>query len=207
MMLKGRRTLLLVFVLLIASIVAIPRIPDKWWDRQRTILTYDQDGSAMSRIDNWKVAWRVVQTYPLTGAGFAYMSDEMFAKIAPEYLARYGKAYNTHSIYFAILASHGVPAFIIFMTMIGLTMLSCRRIRRQVRARPDLRWAATYCDIVEVSLLAFLVNGAVNNMEYFDLPYHLVGLIASLSVICDRALAESKETVEVPGDFSPVPAS
>src|SRR5262249_55594251 len=150
----------------------------------------EQDASAMSRIDNWKVAWRITMDYPLTGAGFEYMTDEMYLKYALDYLVRYGKAFNTHSIYFGILASHGFPGLIAFLAMIGWTMTSCRRIRRAVRDRPDLHWAKAYCDIVEVSFVAFLVNGAVVNMEYFDLPYHLVAVIAGLGVMCDRALAE-----------------
>src|SRR5262249_21277881 len=44
---------------LIAGLVAVPSIPQRWWDRQMTTFTYESDTSAMSRIDNWKFVWRV----------------------------------------------------------------------------------------------------------------------------------------------------
>ena len=72
-------------------------------------------------------------------------------------------------------------------------------MQRQVRNRPDLKWVSSYCSIVTLSFLALLVNGAFVNMEYFDLVYHLVAVVASLKVICANALTEPateiKETV------------
>lgn len=65
-------------------------------------------------------------------------------------------------------------------------------MRRAVRHRADLKWVATYSNLVEVSLLAFLINGAFVNMEYFDLIYDWVAVVASMKVICYRALYESE---------------
>jgi putative inorganic carbon (hco3(-)) transporter len=64
-------------------------------------------------------------------------------------------------------------------------------MQKQVRNRPDLKWVGSYCSIVSVSFLALLINGAFVNMEYFDLPYHLVAIVASLKVICAGALKET----------------
>jgi hypothetical protein len=47
---------------------------------------------------------------------------------------------------------------------------------------------------VQVSFLAFLVNGMFVNMEYFDLVYDLVAVVAGLKVICRRALSETADT-------------
>src|SRR6185436_16975362 len=102
----------------------------------------------------------------------------------------YGKTWDTHSIYFAMLASHGFPGLTLFLGMIFLSLLSCRRMQKQIRNRPDLKWVGSYCSIVSISFLAFLVNGAFVNMEYFDLPYHLVAIVASLRVISAEALSE-----------------
>jgi probable O-glycosylation ligase (exosortase A-associated) len=206
---KGRRSaILLVLVLIVAGLLATPYIPDRWWHRQQTTLDYEDDASAMSRIDNWKILWLIALDYPLVGAGFEFMTNDLYAKYSPQYLLRYGHVYNTHSIYLSILAGHGFFAFFVFMAMIAFTWLSCRHTRRMVRGRDDLKWCAAYCDIVNVSLLAFLINGAFVNMEYFDLPYHLVAIAASLRVICQRELAaEVDEAVDISANLSPVPAA
>jgi len=203
---RGRHAVVLGTVLLIASLIAVPYIPEKWWNRQETTIEYGDDASAMSRIAVWKICWRIALDNPLTGLGFEFMSYDLFSKYDPTY--RLGRAYNTHSIYFSMLASHGFPGLLLFVTMIGLTYMSCYTVKRRVRNRPDLKWCSTYCDIVTVSFLAFLINGAFNNMEYFDLPYHLVAIAACIGVVSQRALAEeSSEVVVVADGLSPVSAA
>ena len=192
-LLKSRKRGLIIAVLLVGTILSIPYIPQKWWNRQQSTLTYQDDGSAMSRLDNWRFCWRVALDRPLTGAGFEFHTDETFGKYAPEFLLKYGKSWDTHSIYLGILASHGFPGLALFIGMIAFSLLSCRRMQRQVRNRQDLKWISSYCSIVSVGLLAFLINGIFVNMEYFDLPYHLVAVVASLKVISGAALTETVE--------------
>jgi hypothetical protein len=55
--------------------------------------------------------------------------------------------------------------------------------------------------MIQISFLAFLVNGAFVNMEYFDLVYHWVAVVACLKVICYRQLAAETEV-----HFAAVPA-
>jgi putative inorganic carbon (HCO3(-)) transporter len=196
LVLKSRNPVPPLAAAMLAGILILPALPQKWWDRQQTVLTYERDRSAMSRVDNWKFCWRIAVDNPFTGVGFEYGTNEMFARYAPEFLQTYARGLNTHSIYFAMMASHGFTGFFLYFGMIGFTLLSCRRIRATARTHPDLDWITNYGHIVEVSLIAFLVNGAFVNMEYFDLPYHLVAVVASLKVICDRKLAES-ENVEI----------
>jgi putative inorganic carbon (hco3(-)) transporter len=191
LMLRGRGRFFLVIVVLLGGILATPYIPDRWWKRQQTVLSYEEDASAMSRIDNWKFCWKLVMDRPLTGGGFQFNERATFAKYSPEFLTRYGgKTWNSHSIYFSMLATHGFPGFFLFVGMILSCLLSCRQMAKLVKGRPDLKWIDSYCSIVKVSFLAFLVNGAFVNMEYFDLPYHLVAVVASLKVLCRRAVAE-----------------
>jgi hypothetical protein len=72
--------------------------------------------------------------------------------------------------------------------MLLSTLSSCRQMKRAVRNRPDLAWIASYTDMIQISFLAFTVNGIFVNMEYFDLVYHWVAVVCSLKVICKRAL-------------------
>jgi probable O-glycosylation ligase (exosortase A-associated) len=196
-MLKGRTRWLLVCVLLLATLLAIPYVPKRWWDRQQTTFTYESDQSAMSRIDNWRFCWRVALARPVTGAGFGFYTRDTFAKYAPEFLLRYGKGPDSHSIYLGVLAAHGFPGLITFLSMIALCLFSCRRMERVARHRSDLTWLANYSSMIQISLLALLVNGAFVNMEYFDLLYHFVGVVASLKVICYRALSAEEEKLSL----------
>ena len=137
-MLKSKHRIPLIFAMVIGAVLAVPFIPQKWLERQQTVFTYGEDTSAMSRVDNWKFCWRIAVDNPLTGVGFEYGTNEMFAKYAPEFLQTYARGLNTHSIYFAMMASHGFTGFFVYFGMIGFTYLSCRRIRRTARAHPQI---------------------------------------------------------------------
>src|SRR5262249_12112385 len=44
-------------LLVIVVGAALAFMPDHWFDRMHSIQTYDEDESAMSRLEIWKVAW------------------------------------------------------------------------------------------------------------------------------------------------------
>jgi hypothetical protein len=50
--------------------------------------------------------------------------------------------------------------------------------------------------MIQISLLALLINGAFVNMEYFELVYQLVGIVSCLKVICYRELARTQNASE-----------
>jgi probable O-glycosylation ligase (exosortase A-associated) len=191
MALKGRKVLLSVLVgaTIVVGPIAINFLPEKWISRQQSVLEYEQDKSATSRLGEWTFCWRVANDRPLVGGGFHVYSEDTYARYYPEFVSNYGKVWSAHSIYFGILAEHGFPGLTIFLAMMASCFASLYGIKRSVRARPDLSWLKTYCDMIQVSLLGFLVNGAFVEMEYFDLVYHWVGVVASLKMLASRELA------------------
>src|SRR5262249_25079124 len=143
--------ILVLGIMLLAGLIAAPLLPETWWNRQKTTLEYEDDGSAMSRIDNWKFCWKVAEDRPLVGGGFRFHSPEIFARYAPEFVAKYpGKEWDTHNIYRSMLASHGFPGFFAFSGMIGVSLLSCERMQRAVRGRPECRWIVSYCRMIQI---------------------------------------------------------
>lgn len=189
-MLKSKHRIPLMFAMVIGGVLAVPFIPQKWLERQQTVFTYGEDTSAMSRVDNWKFCWRIAQDYPLTGAGFDFQSRQILEKYAPDFLYKYnGKVWNTHNIFFSILTSHGFPGLFAFVAMILFCMISCTQLKWTTRRAPELSWVRNYADMIQLSLLAFVINGMFVNMEYFDLPYHWVSVIACLRVIVNQELS------------------
>jgi putative inorganic carbon (hco3(-)) transporter len=196
MVAKGRKLLLVVGIAAICGVLVYPFLPERWVNRQQTIVEYEQDRSAMSRIDNWSFCWRLALDRPVLGGGFKYFTRETLSRYTPEFLNKYNRVWDSHSIYFGILAAHGFPGLALFLGMIVSSLLSCRNLRRQVAGVADAEWAVNYCQMIELSFLALLVNGAFVNMEYFDLPYHLVGAVACLKVLVTRELHRVKTASE-----------
>src|SRR5207245_7011848 len=133
---------------LIGGVIALPFIPQQWLERQQSTITYEEDTSAMSRIDNWKFCWKVATDNPLTGAGFDFQTRAVFARYAPEFLIKYnGKIWDTHNIFLGILTSHGFPGLLAFTMMIVFSLISCARLKGTVRDRPELKWVTTYAEM------------------------------------------------------------
>jgi len=71
-------------------------MPDAWMQRMGTIKTYEQDGSAMGRINAWHFAFNLALDRPIVGGGFETFQPDLFLKYAPEP----ENYHDSHSIYF-----------------------------------------------------------------------------------------------------------
>lgn len=156
-------------------------MPQSWDERMSTITTYNEDSSAMGRINAWRMTVNLANDRPLVGGGFEIYDDSVFAVYAPDAIAR-----AAHSIYFQVLGEHGYVGLILFVLVHLLAYTSCGRLRRQTRDRPEVAWVHQFAGMFQVALVGYLVGGMFLSLAYFDLPYNLMVLI----VACKYWLAE-----------------
>jgi probable O-glycosylation ligase (exosortase A-associated) len=188
--LKGRRKL--VFAVLIAGVAAVilSLMPEAWYERMATIETYQEDASAMGRINAWWVAWNVAQAR-LTGGGFEMFKPLTFQLYAPVP----DQVHDVHSIYFEVLGEHGFPGLVLFLLLIVMTWMRCRAVMRHARQRPEAHWARDLAAMIQVSLIGYLVGGAFLGRAYFDFLYRLVALAVGVHYLTLRrpeAAADSR---------------
>jgi probable O-glycosylation ligase (exosortase A-associated) len=178
-------------------------MPDSWTNRMETIQTYEQDGSAMGRISAWKFAWHLALNRPIVGGGFEAFTPELFRIYAPTPDIVQGP----HSIYFEVLGEHGFVGLALFLTLWYVAFRRAGRVVKLVDSRGtgahDLQWARELCAMLQVSLVGYAVGGAFLGLAYFDLPYHILGLILVTGAQVDRALA-ARGTVPAPAPLSPL---
>jgi probable O-glycosylation ligase (exosortase A-associated) len=190
LMLRGRRKVLLLVTLLLVAMLAIPFLPREWVSRQESTLEYQQDMSAMSRLELWRFCWRVWLHRPLFGGGFELYSFESYARYYPEFLGMFpGKVWSAHSIYFGTLAESGIVGFTFLFGAIGCSLVSLSQISHRVAGFAELKWLANYSAMLQVSMIGFLVNGAFVDMAHFDLIYHWIGVVAGMRLVMDKELA------------------
>src|SRR5690554_4579616 len=70
---KGMMTALIALM----ALVILPMMPVEWWERMATITEYEQDQSAVGRLNGWIVAWEVAKHH-LFGAGMSYQHQHFF---------------------------------------------------------------------------------------------------------------------------------
>jgi putative inorganic carbon (HCO3(-)) transporter len=184
--LQSNKKLPLALLLVGVIIVAIPFIPDAWYDRMNTIETYDEDASAMGRINAWHMALNVAKDR-ITGGGYEHWSYPMFAIYAP--IAT--DVHDAHSIYFEVLGEHGFPGLALFLLLFFLAWRKASSIVTRTRYQPDLKWANTLAKMCKASLLAYATGGAFLGLAFFDLPYHIATIILVTSHLVTSHLATS----------------
>lgn len=158
-------------VLMVALLpVAIGFMPDTWTERMRTIETYEEDSSAMGRINAWAMAFNLANDRPLVGGGFEIYNAKTFAKYAPDPT----DVHAAHSIYFQILGEHGYVGLVLFLSIGFVAWATARRIIKISRSNPDLAWAANFARAIQVSLLGYATGGAFVNIGYWEIQYYLI---------------------------------
>lgn len=181
--LKSRKKGLLALAMLIGLPMLWIAMPESWHERMATISTYEQDGSAMGRINAWMFAYNLASDYPILGGGFATFSHERFQIYAPDP----EDFHDAHSIYFATLAEHGFVGLAIFLVIGILALLTAQKVIREARIRAELQWARDLASMIQVSLVGYAVGGLFLGLAYFDLYYHLVAMVIILRSIVDES--------------------
>jgi probable O-glycosylation ligase (exosortase A-associated) len=160
-----------------------------------TITTYEEDGSAMSRIHAWTVSWRLALDSPFVGGGFRAFQDEIWSKYLPEQ-APMGA--NAHSIYFHVLGEHGFSGLLLYLSLIVANLASLRRIRRDAKHVQSADWMINYSYMVETGLAGFIVSGAFQNLSYFDLFYFLIGVTIILKQLIKYTMFRERQLQMTP---------
>ncbi len=163
------------FFVVLLAVVGFAFMPQSWHDRMETIASYEQDASAMGRINAWWYSFNVASDR-LTGGGMQSWSPENFAIWAPNP----EDVHAAHSIYFGILGDHGWPGLILFLSIFYMAWRRLHRTLKLSRGKPELEADYWLASMLAVSFVAYAAGGAFLSLSYFDLPWHLVAVAVLL---------------------------
>lgn len=173
LVLKSQRKLYFAFILALIIPVLVYFMPSSWFERMHTIQTYEQDASAMGRINAWHFAYNLAKDRPFRGGGFETFRPGLFERYAPipeDY-------HDAHSIYFEMLGEQGFLGLLIFLTILALAWRTCQRTQKLCKNNLELKWAHDLAAMIQVSIIGYMVGGAFLGVSYFDLYYSLVAIL------------------------------
>lgn len=173
MWMKAPRKILVGSTLILFGSAMLAFMPDVWETRMGTITNYEQDASAMGRINAWWTAYHVA-TSRITGAGFDMYRPEIFAMYAPDPLA----IHAAHSIYFQVLGEHGFIGLFLFLGLWWSVWRSAGWLIKNGGKEPETKWCQYLGAMSQVSLIGYAVGGAFLSLSYFDLPYNALVMVA-----------------------------
>lgn len=185
---KGSNKLIWAVLIVIIAIVGVSFMPDKYWDRMETIRTFNEDSSAMGRINAWWVCWYVARDH-VFGGGFMMYELPVFQRYAPVP----DDVHAAHSIYFQVMGEHGFIGLFIFLMIGAATWLTARKLVKLGRQDGAPSWALDLGRMIPVSMIGYATTGAFLSMAYFDLPYYVMVI-----AVCGLRVARAEQLAPAP---------
>lgn len=189
--LKTKHKLLTGMTLVVVAAAIFSFMPQSWHERMETISNYEEDSSAMGRINAWTVAFRLANDR-VVGGGLNFWSQQVSDWYLPgvEYQA-------AHSIYFSILGELGWVGLILFLLILFQAWRTASYLIKQHRDKAESKWVADLAAMIRISLLAYMSGGAFLSLSYFDLPWHLMAILLVLRKHIHPPIIEGLKQKEV----------
>ena len=181
---KSKRKYLAIPLVIVGTFAVKDFLPEKWFGRMNTLETYDQDQSAMGRIEAWTDGWNHTLDHPFVGSGFEGW--------------RYVTMRDWHSSYVEMFSEHGFIAFGLWLSLILGTVISLTNLPKKTRNIEGMEWVANYCFNIRASLICYMVGTAFLGLSYWDLLYHLIFIAVLVKKFALEELAVKQAAVTKP---------
>lgn len=163
-------------MILVAFVFAL--MPESWYDRMNTIQTYEEDSSAMGRINAWEYAFNAANDR-IFGMGFNSWTSQTFALYAPNP----DDPHAAHSIYFSVLGDHGWIGLFLFLIIFRKVWVMLKKIIKDTSEIQCFYEINILARMLQVSFIAYFVGGAFLSLSYFDLVWQMIAVVVCLKEI------------------------
>ena len=185
LILNSKHKLLAIPLVLVGAFLVKDYLPQEWFGRMHTLETYQEDSSAMSRIEAWVDGWNHTLEHPFVGAGF---EGWKFVTLR-----------DWHSSYVEMFSEHGFIAFGLWLSLIVGTLISMTTLPKKTFQVEGMEWVANYCFMLRASLICYMVGTAFLGLSYWDLLYHLIFIAVLVKKIALEELAvKQKNNIDKP---------
>lgn len=180
---NSKRKFLAIPLVFVGAFMVKDYLPQEWFGRMETLETYDQDASAMGRIEAWTDGWNHTLEHPFIGSGFEGW--------------RYVTMRDWHSSYVEMFSEHGFIAFGLWLSLILGTLISLTKLPKLTRGVNGMEWVAHHCFMLRASLICYMVGTAFLGLSYWDLLYHLIFIAVLLKKFVLEELDEKRSSTSL----------
>ncbi|NNM01786.1 MAG: putative O-glycosylation ligase, exosortase A system-associated, partial [Gammaproteobacteria bacterium] len=149
LVIKSRHKMAFGAISVLGMVALLMFMPSEWRERIESISDYQNDASAMGRINSWSFAANVANDRPLFGGGFRVFTRGWFGVYAPDP----SDFHDAHSIYFEVLGEQGYVGLFLFLLLFFLAFRTGTWIIKHARGDPELEWARDLAGMLQVSLI------------------------------------------------------
>src|SRR3989338_388655 len=177
---QRKKLILPILLLAVGASVLLPMIPEKYWERAKTISDFS-DPAIQARLDTWKTGLGMIADHPVRGVGLGAFRYEytMRAYMGSDVKTR--ASLFSHNAYLQIGAELGVPALIIFVLLIVFSWIDLLKAEKLFLKKGALLFAGLSLSLM-LGLLGFIVSAvfltqAFLTMFWIILPLAVVAKI------------------------------
>ena len=192
---KSKNKLILIVVMVLFVMIFWSMAPDAWQERFISIGDYEEDATAMQRIDLWKAGIRIFLDHPIFGVGVDQYGRAFESGYRP---ADYRGATAAHSIFIQAAAELGAGGLFILLLLLFVLFKRNWETRRLYRkAGLNENWLWNFSLALDLSLLGFIVGGAFLTVLYYPHLYMILAMIISLHHITKRKANEAAGGINI----------
>jgi len=190
------------------GLVALPFLPQSYYDRMATIADPGGDESASTRVTVWKWTLDYVSARPFGGGFDAYRGNSFTYQMpitevegnttSVEFKEVTDNARAFHSSFFEVLGEQGWPGLAIWLALHALGIWQMERIGMRWRAREraghargedppeDEAWIAPMATALQLASIVYLVGATFQGIAYQPVMLMIIGLQIGLNTYCQR---------------------
>jgi O-antigen ligase len=178
---------------------------DTFIRRQQTTTQYEEDGSAMQRLETWKGGLQLAKDRPLGagGRGFHLLSPTYIPNVVA---AHGGDARAPHNTWVMVLTEWGIAGFICFIGLNVSVLLLLERLKRRVASDHNGSYYYWRGLALQLAIIAGLLAGLFTDRLYGESGYWMIGLSIALNRIQLTDAAEKASSVSAPAPMLPAHA-
>lgn len=186
------------------ALLALPFVPQSYYERMGTLEAHEEDTSASTRIAVWEWTLDYVSEHPLGGGFDAYRGNQFTYKLpvttesgnirSIQYEQHTDQARAYHSAVFEMLGEQGWPGLILWLWIHALGLWQMERIRRGWRKRSadGETWQAPLASALQAGQVIYLVGALFQGIAYQPFILMLLGLQMGLWSYCRRTDSHAK---------------
>ena len=196
MLLDVKRRMTFIAAGAVLVLVALPFLPQSYYERMSTINSPSGDESASTRVAVWEWTLDYVAENPLGGGFDAYrgnkftynmpVTEKIGNTVAVEYREVTDEARAYHSAIFEMLGEQGWPGLSLWLWLQLLGVWQMERLRRRWRKRTDAgeQWQAPLASALQFGQIIYLVGSLFQGIAYQPFILMLIGLQCALWSYC-----------------------
>ncbi|MFH1458940.1 MAG: O-antigen ligase family protein [Candidatus Omnitrophota bacterium] len=173
---------------ILAIIMFLPFIPQKYWERVKTITDFE-DPAIRARLDTWRIGAEIITENPIIGIGYGAFKFEYGERAASSPYVDTKAYLVAHNSYVELGAESGLLALLVFFALIIYTFNYLKKARENFIIQRDYYLYHLTCAL-ENSFYVFLIGAFFLSIMHLMILWIVLGLAVVMKNVSDHNNAE-----------------